>query len=243
MSATGSLLYVVLSESTTVAVVDLQTQALTTPVKTKLRPPLFSPSIPEIIAASSVLDSELLISDGGEIDIYSAGIPSANGPLSASQIEALFYRSDGQVAWAIELGRTFLEYAIDPAGLTGLREVRNAVQARSLKLQDEIFYDIFGALIDPVTLTATGNCPIVSSGAVEPDLNGLFTYYWLPGSRSQMVACDLSNFSLGTQFDIPNFGGSVGDVRALVSAGPNRLVMVSIDKMLFFDPTEIRAIP
>jgi hypothetical protein len=238
LSASGNSLSVVLSESTNVARLDLQSQTLASPLHIPMPPLATGPGFPTIVAASPVLESELLVAEESSIDIFSAGMPSANGRLSAYDIEALFYRGNGQMAWAVELGHKFWEYAVDPVGLTVLREVRDAVLSVGLKMHDDLLYTIRGDVVDPDTLATVNTCSVTAGAAVEIGDDGGIAYYWLPGLQSKIVACDLTNYTLSDEFDIPNFGGTSADVRSLTLAGPDRLFLAVLDKMIILDPTE-----
>lgn len=239
MSASGDILYVALSEATSVATVNLQTQALSSLIRTRPNPPVGEPSFPVKVAASPSVETQLLVAHERTVDIYSDGIPSLSGPFGAWDVEALFYRSDGQTAWGVKSGSDFWEWAIDPGGLRQLREVWDVLAPSSLKLKDDMFYDAFGSIIDPVTLSAVATCPLPTVGVVEPDRNGSYVYYWLPGIESKLVACDLTDFSLGQELVVPDFRGTFGDVDALVWAGPDRLVLVGLDRMMFLNPQEL----
>lgn len=239
MSGSGNRLYVALSAATLIAEVDLQSQTLATLIPTQPPPPKDGTDLPVVLAASPNFDTELLVALSGSLDIYTLGVSSPSGAIGTNDMEALFYRSDGAVAFGIASSRSRFIIPVDANGLTVADEARNEITPFGIKIKNDILYDIGGNLIEPESLTTLGTCPLISAGAVEPDPFNDTAYYWQPGLQSGITACDTNTFTMGPRLLTPGFTGSVGDVNALVSAGNNRLLLFTKDNLMFFDPAEL----
>lgn len=238
MSGTGDRLFIVLSETSFLGILDLQAQTLE---QLMYLPPMlqpFRPFRPERVTVNPINSDEIIVA-ADEMDMYRLGQVSTGGSIYVGETDWVGYRSDGSVAFTIDDNRRFYELDPGTSGLSVINEISGAATGYSLKMKDDLLYDIHGRVFDPATLSSTMVCPTNSAGAVEPNPENDVIYFWEPGSRSYLIACDGNTGSLGPQLDVPGFSGVHRDVKSMIYAGPTRLFLVTQDKSMLFDPAEL----
>lgn len=237
LSATGARLYATLRESNRIAVVDLDEPAVSY-VRLDPRAPFGDPQFAGDLAASPLADTDVLVAtDVSEVALYAGGVRApavSQQPISTTD---LFYRPDGRAAYAVSPGRTLYRFDIDAGGVTDTAQVRDALLGGGVRQEGTSLFDRVGKIIDADTAAVIGDCGVVAQ-ALLPDPASDDVRYLQTAFDSQLVTCDPVTQTVGEPVGVPSFGGPLGIARTMLQAGPNRLVIVTSDKLVLLDPGE-----
>ena len=237
LSATGAYLYVVLSESSTLAVVNLQTQALEEILPLGLDDLRGDPRIPEVVAAADSNDTTIAVVSSSGTGIWSSGTRLAMEDTRRLDLNAeLYFLQNDQQLLTAE-GRDLTFFDVTAIGLENRSEVRNTDYLGGGKKKGSLLYDALRNVFDPAAQQVVATCPTSNVSGVEPDPDSDDIYYFVPGFDSQIVVCDQATETVGTPFDIPRNGESLG-LRTMVKAGSDRLAVIAVGKTVLLDPGE-----
>ena len=75
---------------------------------------------------------------------------------------------------------------------------------------------------------------------MEPANASNDVYYIDQSVDSIVTTCDETTFAVTSERTLPSFGETLSVPKVLVEAGVNKLVLVTSDKLVVFDPTRIR---
>jgi DNA-binding beta-propeller fold protein YncE len=237
LSANGTYLYVVLSESSTLAVVNLQTQALEEILPLGLDDLSGNPRIPELVAAADNTDATFAVVSNSGTSVWSSGTRLAMEDTRRLSLEAeLYFLQNDQKLLTAER-RDLVFYDVTANGLENRSEARNTDYLGRGKKKGSLLYDALRNVFDPATLQVVATCPTSNVSGVEPDPDSDDIYYFVPGFDSQVVVCDQATETVGTPFDIPRNGEPVS-LKTMVKAGIDRLALIAVGKTVLLDPGE-----
>jgi DNA-binding beta-propeller fold protein YncE len=237
LSATGTYLYVVLSETSTLAVVNLQTQALEEILPLGLDDSFGAPRKPELVTAADNADTTFAVVSSAGTSIWSSGAQLAVADPRRPDLDAELYflLDDQQLITAERRDLTFFD--VTASGLENRTEVRNTEYLGRGKKKGSLLYDSLRNVFDPATRQVVATCPTSNVSGVEPDPDSDSIYYFVPGFDSQIVVCDQATETVGAPFNIPRNGESVS-LKTMVKAGTDRLALIAVGKTVLLDPGE-----
>ena len=237
LSATGAFLYVVLSGSSTLAVVNLQTQSLQEIRPLGLDSLSRKPRIPEVVAAADNDDTTIAVisSSGTGIWLSGARTPLEDTRRRDLEAELYFLRDDQQLLIAERRDLTFFD--VTASGLENPNQVLNTEYLGRGKKKGSLLYDSLRNVFDPATQQVVATCPTTGVSGAEPDPDSDDIYYFVPGFDSQIVVCDQVTETVGAPFDIPRNGEAVS-LKTMVKSGNDRLALIAVGKTVLLDPGE-----
>ncbi len=237
LSATGTFLYVVLSESSTLAVVNLQTQSLEEILPLGLDSLFGDPRIPNIVAAADSDDRTIAVVSSSGTNIWSSGTRLAMEDTRSVQLfaELYFLQNDEQLLTAE--GRNLTFFDVTANGLENRSVVFNTDYLGGGKKKGSLLYDRLRNVFDPATQQVVATCPTTNVSGVEPDPDSDDIYYFVPGFDPHNDVCDQATETVGPPFNIPRNGETVS-LKTMVKAGSDRLALIAVGKTVLLDPGE-----
>jgi hypothetical protein len=239
-----SLLSVSFREASKVAVVDLAQNRVSSYVDLELEEADNRPLLAADIAVSPTANNTFLVASRNEASAYVAGSKQGAALGGFLTISDTFFKPGGTDALIQELNAKLTRVTVGAPGISAVSTANALVAARSLKYASDTLYDRNGRIVDEPTSAVLGTCP-ANSGAgtllAEPATASDLVYYVDQSVESVVTTCNETTFAVSARRALPSFGETISVPKVLEEAGAGRLVLVTSDKLVMFDPTGLRS--
>lgn len=239
-----SLLYVSFREASKVAVVDLTQNAVSAYIDLELAEGNNRPLLAADIAVSPTANDTFLVASRNEVAAYAAGSKRGSALTGFATVSDTYFKPGGTEALVQELNARLTRVTVTATGVTADSAANALVAARSLKYTDGKLYDRNGRVVNEATSAVLGSCQ-ANSGAgtllAEPSTGSDSIYYVDQSVESVVTTCDEATFAVTARRALPSFGETISVPKVLEEAGNEKLVLVTSDKLVMFDPTGLRS--
>jgi hypothetical protein len=253
LSADARWLWVPLQGASRAVAVDLDSRSVVSTIDFALEPDstaeAAAPLTPKSVAVSPSANDDVLFSHNfdGVIRFFSAGVQAQTDVdvNFQNRVDHVYFTGNSNRAVSYFFNNLQV-LSVDANGVNELTEVADIVTGRHIKIRGDLVYSSEGEIFDVSILASRSACNLPEEPIGQPyrwhlalseDPN---VVYYYRRTVTELLTCDIGTGEIVSTVYVPNVFDGDGFPRALVEAGPDRMVLAISSKMILFDH---RALP